>query len=172
MDRKDLIDFLNQLFPNNDWPKPLHLLRGVGLVEQGSAMRDAARAVGTSEQKLAKIIDAADPVAAVIGEREEPPEEREITRKKDMLGQLILGKAAEKVFEGIYKSELGTSEFQLDDQRGDRSDTDYRMLNGGKRPVYRINIKFVGSIFRQARERVGLNPDDCFALATYKFMPR
>jgi hypothetical protein len=168
MDRNGLVAFLSQLFPNNDWPKPLHLLRGVALVGQGSSVRDAARAVGTSEKKLAQILDAADPVSAVIGERGSPPEPQEITRKQDMLGQLVLGKAAEKVFEGIYKKELGASEFRLDDQRGDRSDTDYRMLNGGKRPVYRINIKFVGSLFRQARERVGLEPEDCFALATYK----
>jgi hypothetical protein len=31
-----------------------------------------------------------------------------------------------------------------------------------------VNIKFVGSTFRRAAELVGLAPDDCFPLATYK----
>jgi hypothetical protein len=31
-----------------------------------------------------------------------------------------------------------------------------------------LNIKFHGSQFRRAEELVGLSPDDCFALATYK----
>jgi len=34
--------------------------------------------------------------------------------------------------------------------------------------VYRINIKFHGSRFRRAQDLVGLEPSDCFALATYK----
>jgi len=35
-------------------------------------------------------------------------------------------------------------------------------------PVCRMNIKFHGTMFRRAQELVGLDPDDCFALATYK----
>ncbi len=31
-----------------------------------------------------------------------------------------------------------------------------------------MNIKFHGTLFRQAKELVGLEPEDCFALATYK----
>jgi hypothetical protein len=31
-----------------------------------------------------------------------------------------------------------------------------------------MNIKFHGTLFRQAREQVGLDPSDCFPLATYK----
>jgi hypothetical protein len=31
-----------------------------------------------------------------------------------------------------------------------------------------VNIKFHGSLFKRAKEMVGLEPDDCFALATYK----
>jgi hypothetical protein len=31
-----------------------------------------------------------------------------------------------------------------------------------------VNIKFFGSTFRRAVEMVGLAPDDCFPLATYK----
>lgn len=42
------------------------------------------------------------------------------------------------------------------------------MLNGQRRPVFRINIKFYGTLFRNARDLVGLEPEDSFALATYK----
>lgn len=41
-------------------------------------------------------------------------------------------------------------------------------MNGEKRPVFRINIKFHGARFRKAAAIVGLDPADCFALATYK----
>ncbi|HEY6912953.1 MAG TPA: hypothetical protein VI356_26465 [Myxococcales bacterium] len=34
--------------------------------------------------------------------------------------------------------------------------------------MFRISIKFHGSRFRNARDLVGLDPADCFALATYK----
>jgi hypothetical protein len=41
-------------------------------------------------------------------------------------------------------------------------------VNGERRPLYRLNIKFHGSLFRNAQQLVGLEPHDCFALATYK----
>lgn len=85
-----------------------------------------------------------------------------------MLGQLLLGLLAERAFESIYKRTLGTTELRLEDSRGARTDTDYRVLNGQGRPVFRMNIKFHGTLFRQAKELVGLEPADCFALATYK----
>jgi hypothetical protein len=85
-----------------------------------------------------------------------------------MLGQLLLGLLAERRFEEVYKSTLGTTELRLEDSRASRDDTDYRVLNGKGRPVFRINIKFHGSLFRNAREEVGLDTEDCFALATYK----
>jgi len=85
-----------------------------------------------------------------------------------MLGNLIVGRCAERVFVERYKREAATNELELSDLRDSRTDTDYRLLNGRGRPVYRINIKFVGSVFRRAPELVGLQPEDCFALATYK----
>ena len=42
------------------------------------------------------------------------------------------------------------------------------MLNGHDNPICRFNIKFHGSLFREAQRFVGLQPEDCFALATYK----
>jgi hypothetical protein len=85
-----------------------------------------------------------------------------------MLGQLLLGSLAEQAFENIYRTTIGTTELSLQDERGARNDTDYRVLNGGGRQVFRINIKLHGARFRKAQEAVGLDPDDCFPLATYK----
>ena len=85
-----------------------------------------------------------------------------------MIGQLVLGELAERAFESIYKQTMGTDELILEDSREARNETDYRVLNGQRRPVFRINIKFHGTPFRKAKELVGLDSEDCFALATYK----
>ncbi|HXF52713.1 MAG TPA: hypothetical protein VNK52_01195 [Hyphomicrobiaceae bacterium] len=159
---------LSDLYEVENWPKPLHLLRGVVLVEQGHTRGEAARAVGTTEPNLARVLAAKDRVKAILGEPAAPPTAQEVERRRTILGQLILGRAAELAFEDIYKTDVGTSEFSLDDYRRGRTDTDYRMLNGNGRPVWRINIKFIGSPFRKASEYVGLDPQDCFPLATYK----
>jgi hypothetical protein len=84
---------------------------------------------------------------------------------------LVLGQAAELAFEDIYRSEMGQEvDFQLLDLREGYTDTDYRVLNGKGRAIYRLNIKFFGSVFRRGAELVGLEPDDCFPLATYKIL--
>jgi hypothetical protein len=85
-----------------------------------------------------------------------------------MLGQLVIGNLAERVFEDLYRSTVGTSELTLKDDRSMRGDTDYLVFNGQQRQVFRINIKFHGALFRKAKDLVGLEPEDCFALATYK----
>jgi len=103
---------------------------------------------------------------AVVRELEAGP--MELDKTALLLGSLVLGQAAEYVFEDIYKSTVSTTEMELIDLRESRNDTDYRLLNGQKRPVYRLNIKLHGSLFRNAQEVVGLAPEDCFPLATYK----
>jgi hypothetical protein len=138
------------------------------LVEEGQSRKDAARTVGTTEVNLARVLASKDRLKEIVGERQNLPSESEFERKRGILGQLILGRAAEVAFEAIYKNDVGTAEFRLVDQRRSRSDTDYRMLNGSGRPVWRINIKFHGSPFRKSAEYVGLETDDCFPLATYK----
>jgi len=80
----------------------------------------------------------------------------------------MIGSLAERVFEEIYRAASGTGDLELRDDRTGRGDTDYLLLNGRGRQVFRINIKFHGSLFQKAREMVGLEPEDCFALATYK----
>lgn len=60
------------------------------------------------------------------------------------------------------------SDYKLVNVLAGRTDTDYRVLNGKDRPIYRINVKFFGSLFLDAERMVGLVPEDCFPLATYK----
>jgi hypothetical protein len=84
------------------------------------------------------------------------------------IGQMMLGLVAERAFERLYKREMGADALKLEDSRADRNDTDYRVLNGNEKPVFRINIKSHGTLFRKAKDLVGLDPEDCFALGTYK----
>ncbi len=80
----------------------------------------------------------------------------------------MLGRAAEIAFEDICRAGIDPTEFDLTDVRQGRTNTDYRLLNGGKRSLYRFNVKFFGSVFRRGAEMVGLDPTDCFPLAAYK----
>jgi hypothetical protein len=79
----------------------------------------------------------------------------------------LLGALTEERFER-EKEELIAGRLLVEDHRLGRTDTDYRVLNGGGKPFFRINIKYHGSAFKQATTWVGLPPEDCFALATYK----
>ena len=118
---------------------------------------------------LEKARDAADPVRSVFGVGLPEVPDAVAARARRSLGQLVIGNIAERVFERIYRSTMGaTTEFRLEQTRTSRTDTDYRVLNGSRRPVFRVNIKFHGSLFRNARTMVNLDPEDCFALATYK----
>lgn len=168
MTRDELLGTLTTLFGDGAWPKPLHLLKGIELVRGGSTHREAARAVGTIARTITEAIEAPDDVAAALGISLYEIDQDHRIRSARMLGQLLLGHCAELAFEEIYKREMGSEEFELRDIREGRTDTDYRLYNGQSRPVYRINIKFHGSPFRRAKELVGLDPENCFALATYK----
>jgi hypothetical protein len=63
---------------------------------------------------------------------------------------------------------MQTTDVTLLDDRTQRSDADYVLINGAGKPLYRLNIKLHGSLFRQSMEHVGLAPENCFPLATYK----
>ncbi|HEV2363275.1 MAG TPA: hypothetical protein VGS12_03650 [Caulobacteraceae bacterium] len=105
---------------------------------------------------------------AVIQSLELGIDESELARIRRVLGSLIIGQAAEKAFESIYGETMQTTEVRLEDDRAQRSDADFILRNGANRPLYRMNIKLHGSQFRKAKEQVGLDPADCFPLATYK----
>lgn len=168
MNRDDLISALKEIFPSGTWPRPLHILQALSHASSGSTLHDAAKSVGTTNAAVLAATQAEDPVHAVLGLALNEIEQRFRDRATQMLGQLLLGRCAEIAFERIYKSEMHSEEFELRDLREGRTDTDYRLHNGRGRPIYRVNIKFHGSRFRRAPEMVGLDPADCFALATYK----
>lgn len=141
MSAEEIPDILAAAFGSEPWPTPLRRFTGDRI-------------------HLRSLLNAARQNA--------PPDPRDISRTRMILGSLILGGAAERIFEAAYRDALSTTDVQLVDLRESRNDTDYRLLNGQGRPLYRLNIKFHGSLFRQAVQMVGLEPTDCFPLATYK----
>lgn len=161
-----LVAVLNRLYSKDPWPKPFQILDHFGRVAEPRSLPAIARSCGLTRNRTQAILMAPDPLIAL--QEGSPPSERTAKNARQMLGNLIVGRCAEQLFVQHYKREADTTELALSDVREGRTDTDYRLLNGRGRPVYRINIKFVGSIFRRAQELVGLAPDDCFALATYK----
>ena len=166
MTKKELVAILKRLYPSSLWPKPFNLLQGSLLVGARTSSSEAARQVGTTGKHLESFLAAKNVTGALFGPIKPSEEGRKAARQ--ILGNLIVGRCAEKVFEKNYKEHMHTTELELRDLREGRSDTDYRLFNGKGRPVYRVNIKFHGSLFRRAPEMVGLQPEDCFALATYK----
>lgn len=164
----ELTNVLRLIFPASLWPKPLHIFQGFSLVDSGHSTADAAKSVGTNRATLERAYKAPDPAKEVLGIALRETDKVHQDRARQILGQLLLGRCAEVAFENIYTSEMAAEDFELKDLREGRTDTDYRLYNGRGRPVYRINIKFHGSSFRSAVEFVNLEPEDCFALATYK----
>lgn len=91
-----------------------------------------------------------------------------LSRRRQGIAQMLLGALAERRFEELINQVTGGGVLRIEDHRPSRTDTDYRLLNGNGHPICRFNVKFHGSLFREARRYVGLDPDDCFALAAYK----
>ena len=166
MTTEELQKVLNRLYPSSPWPKPFNLLKGCQFVRSGKEISAAAREVGTTAARLRNYCESKDLVVELFGIEEPTDDGRKLSRQ--ILGNLIVGRCAEITFEEIYKTHTHTTELELRDLREGRSDTDYRLYNGRGRPVYRVNIKFHGTLFRRAKEMVALEPEDCFALATYK----
>lgn len=163
----ELQRLLRRVYGATSPPRPLHLLAGLDTLRAGAALSDAAKSVRTSPATLRHLAAAEDPIAHLLGER--PPDfSAKADKVRATIGQLIIGNLAERVFEDTYRRTVGTTELQLQDDRSGGGDTDYLVLNGQLRKVFRFNIKFHGSQFRNAQELVQLPPEDCFALATYK----
>jgi hypothetical protein len=163
---KELIQILRRLYPSTRWPKPFNLLQGKIEVGGGTDLSVAARNAGTTAVHLKRFIAAPNSLAELLGVSE--PDDKLRRRVRQILGNLIVGRCGEITFEEIYKEHTHSTELELRDLREGRSDTDYRLYNGKGRPVYRVNIKYHGSLFKRAKEMVDLDPEDCFALATYK----
>jgi hypothetical protein len=167
MTRAELEHVLARVYGDADWPRPLHLLRGLATISGRTDMAEAAREIGTTTARLTALSEAEDPVSALLGERS-IEHDKIASRVRAIIGQLIIGNLAERLFEDLYEETVGSTDLQLRDERSGGGDTDYLVFNGQGRQVFRLNIKFHGSQFRRAQELVGLSPDDCFALATYK----
>lgn len=165
----DLLNVVARLYPTVP-PAPFGLLRTVRDVRSGAVpVEGAYRLARTTPARFAALREANDPIEATIGVTLAAASSvASLTRAREILGQLLLGQLAERAFERIYKTTMGTDELQLVDDRGGRTDTDYMVKNGQGRPVFRINIKFFGTLFRNAASLVKLEPENCFALATYK----
>ncbi len=166
MTKKGLVAILKRLYPSSPWPKPFNLLQGSLLIGAGETASTAARQIHTTASRLSALHATRNISGALFGPLGPDEEGRKSARQ--ILGNLIVGRCAELVFEKLYKEHVHTNELELRDLREGRSDTDYRLYNGRGRPVYRVNIKFHGSLFRRAQEMVTLEPEDCFPLATYK----
>lgn len=148
---------------------PFRALRAVAAVRGGGSVDDVSKEYKIKRDRLEELAAHPDPVQLLFGiPFAEAATHAKAVGARRSLGQLLLGRVAEQVFERVYKREIGTEDLILEDSREDRNDTDYRVLNGQHRPVFRLNIKFHGTLFRRAAELVGLPPEDCFALATYK----
>ncbi len=165
----DLLGVVEKLYEGQEPPKPFLLLQAIQRLRKGEAAREVARSAKSTLARIEALNSAADPIAEVLKidlATSETPEK--MAKARATLGQLLLGVIAERAFEEIYKTTMGTSELRLEDFRDSRNETDYRVLNGKGIPVFRFNIKFHGTQFRNALTLVGLDPADCFALATYK----
>lgn len=164
----ELLSELENLFGSDRWPEQLKYVEAARRIAAGEDHGSIRAAVGTSLAKVKSLASASDPVAEALGIDPETVGDDVRARARRTLGQQVLGLCGELAFEQAYKEEMQTQELRLDDKRDEHSDTDYRLVNGGGRPIYRINIKTHGSRFARAQEMVGLEPEDCFALATYK----
>lgn len=165
----NVLDFLRLALRDSErWPKPLHLIQGALLVQSGDSVAGAASKVGTTSSRLSDVAGSSDIAYAVLRVRESDLQHEAVDKLRRNVGQLVLGRAAEIAFEELCRIGIDAGEFELKDVREGRTNTDYRLLNGNSRPLYRFNVKFVGSVFRRGAEMVGLEPNDCFPLATYK----
>lgn len=163
----ELESVLRRIYGDTSAPKPLHLLAALHRVESGVPLGEAAREVHTTAANLERLVKSLDPVTHLLGEAA-ADHAAKTEKVRATIGQLIIGALAEQVFEDTYRRTVGSSELQLHDDRSGGGDTDYLVRNGRGRQIFRLNIKFHGSQFRRAQELVGLAPEDCFPLATYK----
>lgn len=165
----DVIRTATPIYGTADLPKPFKLLDSVHHVRAGSDPSLVAREIQTTRKKVLQVVNASDPIGAVFGiDLRSAGTADMLERARRGLGQMLVGTLAERSFAESYRSVVQPDELRLEDTTIGRTDTDYRVFDGRDRPVFRINIKFHGSLFRKAHDLVGLAAEDCFALATYK----
>lgn len=138
----DLLAIAGRLYPSNP-PRPFLLLQGARRVLAGEDTGHVAHATRSTRKRIEALAAATDPVMEIFGcDLASAAEVGAMRRPRDMIGQLLLGELAERAFETIYRETMGTDDLMLEDARSSRNETDYTVLNGQRRPVFRINIKF------------------------------
>ena len=138
-------------------------------VLSGESVETVARETATSKSWLAKKTASVGEhgLAGLIPHANEAHEPSVLNARRLGVAQMLLGTLAEKRFEQLSVEITGGRHLYIEDHVRTRTDTDYLLKNGNNNPVCRMNIKFHGTLFRQARNLVGLESEDCFALATY-----
>lgn len=105
-------------------------------------------------------------VFEAVATRNERPAPTSTARNR--FAGLVVGAMAEHEFQDRYEQAMAGQEFSFEDQIAAATETDLLVRNGYGRAAFRINIKAHGTRFEQAKRFVGMDPEDTFALATYK----
>lgn len=160
---------------HNIFPEPplsireIKLLIALKRIVEGEPLESVCSELSLQPRHTTKIVDRvrAQGLQGFL-QYQHPITEEALSRRRRGISQMLLGALAEKRFEELSQEITGGRVLKIEDHRPSRTDTDYRLLNGHENPLCRLNIKFHGTLFRESLRHVGLEPEDCFALATYK----
>lgn len=147
-----------------------HRALAINRILTGEAPEIVSREMGISKSWLSKKTESVQRrgLSGLIPNLQESLDQEILSTRRLGIAQMLLGTLAERRFEFLSQEITGGRHLYIEDHVRTRTDTDYLLKNGNGNPVCRMNIKFHGSLFRQARDLVGLESEDCFALATYK----
>lgn len=163
----DFARLVEQLFPGDSGPEWVKYLVAACRVKSGTQLAQEAEAHSLNRAKLNRIVSSPDVLSHVLGINPAEITDQVRQRAVKQLGQMLLGAAAETAFTSNYEERLRAQVLQLTDLRERRSSTDFRVAQG-ENTWCNLNIKFHGTRFERAKVLVGLDPEDSFALATYK----
>ncbi|MDE3153981.1 MAG: hypothetical protein KGN76_02715 [Acidobacteriota bacterium] len=149
-------------------PKLLQRARALDRVVRGEPLEQVAQQTKLSRFHLSNWTDSIQQGGLYEWLDASEPTQDALARARQGIVQMLLGSLAETHFEELSRDVLGAQGFGVEDERVGRTDTDYRLIDAEGRPICRLNIKFHGTLFRESAQYVGLEPEDCFALATYK----
>jgi hypothetical protein len=146
-------------------PKRLTQAKAIRDLQLGASLDEVSAETGLTKRYLRKWSAAWDFERWI--NKKSKPEER-LKRARTGIAQMMLGFLGDEHFLAFAHNLLAAGDFVLTDERSQATDTDHRLLDREGHVVCRINVKFHGTLFRESKQTVGLEPEDCFALATYK----